>query len=78
MKLSVFMLLAAFIILAHRRARIGFVIAYCAAAYVFLCVSGCYTVERPSEYSNPRRPITCGAVIAQRDGSYLLLNCRSL
>lgn len=69
-KLSVFMLLAAFIILVHRRARIGFVIAYCAAAYVFLCASGCAT-ERASPGSAPT-----GNVCGEHDGSYILINCK--
>lgn len=77
MKTLVALILTLFLLATYRRSRPGLAIAMLAAIILF-ALSGCYTVERPSNPSEPRHPVTCGGIVATRDGSYLLLNCRSL
>lgn len=77
MKYLVALILMLFLLATYRRSRPGLAIAMLASIILF-ALSGCYTVEPPSNPAEPRHPITCGAIVAQLDGSYLLLNCRSL
>lgn len=73
MKWVVVILCVMFLMMVHRHARPGYIVALIAVLYVF-GLTGCATIERSTDSpSVTQHALTCGDL--PHDGSYLLTRC---